>query len=283
VSAIVWLASYPKSGNTWVRVLLANYLSEAQEPVDINQLMVSGMASARRPFDECCGIEASALDDSLVDRLRPAVYRRLAADSSDDLFMKVHDAWSETVPGEPMFPPDVTRAVVYVVRNPLDVAVSAAAHWHVETDEVVDWMCDPDYRYSAADARLPDQLRQLLGSWSDHARSWLDRSALPSHLVRYEDLHANPERALTRVLGACRLPCDPRRVRAAVDFSDFRELQRQERAQGFRERPLKSREPFFRRGEAGAWRDELPPPLAERLKRAHRETMTRFGYLEEAV
>jgi hypothetical protein len=144
-------------------------------------------------------------------------------------------------------------------------------------------MCDPDYRYNAAATRLPDQLRQLLGSWSDHARSWLDRSALPSHLVRYEDLHADPERALTRVLGACGLSCDPGRVRAAVDFSDFRELQRQERALGFRERPLKSREPFFRRGEAGAWRDELPPPLADRLTRAHRETMTRFGYLEEAV
>ena len=192
MSSIVWLASYPKSGNTWVRILLANYLSGAQEPVDINHLLVSSMASARGPFDQCCGIEASALDESLVDRLRPAVYRRLAADSSDDLFMKVHDAWSETVPGQPMFPADVTRAVVYVVRNPLDVAVSAAAHWDVEPDQVVEWMCDPDYCYNAAATRLPDQLRQFLGSWSDHARSWLDRSALPSHLVRYEDLHVDP-------------------------------------------------------------------------------------------
>ncbi len=283
MSAIVWLASYPKSGNTWVRVLLANYLSEAQAPVDINQLMVSGMASARRPFDEWSGIEASALDDSLVDRLRPSVYRRLATDSADDLFMKVHDAWSEPVPGEPMFPPDVTRAVVYVVRNPLDVAVSAAAHWHVEPDQVVDWMCDPEYRYTAGGARLPDQLRQFLGSWSDHPRSWLERSALPSHVVRYEDLQADPERALTGVLGACGLACDPARVRTAVDFSDFSELQRQERAQGFRERPLKSSEPFFRRGEVGAWRDELPSALADRLLEAHGEAMTRFGYLEEAL
>ncbi len=283
MSAIVWLASYPKSGNTWVRVLLANYLSDAREPVDINELMVSGMASARRPFDECCGIEASALDDSLVDRLRPAVYRRLAADSSDDLFMKVHDAWSEVGPGLPMFPPDVTRAVVYIVRNPLDVAVSAASHWHAEPEQVVDWMCDPDYRHNAAETRLPDQLRQFLGSWSDHARSWLDRSAMPSHPVRYEDLRADPEHALTGVLDACGLACDPGRVRTAVEFSDFRELQRQERAQGFRERPLKAREPFFRRGQAGAWRDELPPPLADRLVRAHGETMTRFGYLEETA
>ena len=283
MSSIVWLASYPKSGNTWVRILLANYLSGAQEPVDINHLLVSSMASARGPFDQCCGIEASALDESLVDRLRPAVYRRLAADSSDDLFMKVHDAWSETVPGQPMFPADVTRAVVYVVRNPLDVAVSAAAHWDVEPDQVVEWMCDPDYCYNAAATRLPDQLRQFLGSWSDHARSWLDRSALPSHLVRYEDLHVDPARELTGLLGSCGLCCDPGRVRTAVDFSDFRELQRQEGAQGFRERPLTSREPFFRRGEAGAWRDELPATLADRLVQAHGETMLRFGYLGEAV
>src|SRR5581483_5973292 len=101
MSEIVWLVSYPKSGNTWVRLLLANYLSATDEPVDINQLSLSSMATARRPFDEWCGVEASALDDSIVNRLRPAVYRHMAADSPDDLFMKVHDAWSENGSGQP--------------------------------------------------------------------------------------------------------------------------------------------------------------------------------------
>jgi aryl sulfotransferase len=283
MSAIVWLASYPKSGNTWVRLLLANYMSEADEPVDINQLAVSAMASARRPFDDWCGVEASALDDSTVKRLRPAVYRHMAAEATEDLFMKVHDAWSDNGSGQPMFPPEVTRAVVYIVRNPLDVVVSAASHWHLEPEEMVARMCDPHYRAAVVGESLPDQLQHLLGSWGGHARSWLDRSGLPGQVVRYEDLRDDPEHALRGMLATCGLACDDRRVRIAVEFSDFTELQRQERAQGFRERPVGARDAFFRRGEVGAWRDELPGPLVTRLTRAHGEMMARFGYLEEAA
>lgn len=284
MSGIVWLASYPKSGNTWVRILLANYLSGDDQPVDINALGEVGMmASARRVFDEWCGVEASALDQDVVDRLRADVYRRLTADSPEDLFIKVHDAWSADDHGHAMFPPEVTRAIVYVVRNPLDVAVSAAHHWHLDAEQSVDRLCDASYCFARTDSRLPDQLRQFVGCWSGHARSWLDRSGLRAHVVRYEDLRRDPAQALAGILGACGLACDPERVRAAAEFSDFGELRRQERAHGFRERPLTSRGAFFRRGEVGAWRDELPAPLADRLVQTHRAMMTRFGYLEEAV
>jgi aryl sulfotransferase len=59
VSGIVWLASYPKSGNTWLRVLLTNYLRDASEPADINQLFGAPIAGARRRFDEWVGVEGS--------------------------------------------------------------------------------------------------------------------------------------------------------------------------------------------------------------------------------
>jgi hypothetical protein len=283
MSAIVWLASYPKSGNTWVRILLANYLSGSDQPVDINELPVSGMATARRSFDAWCGVEASALDRASVDRLRPAVYRRMAADSADDLFMKAHEGWRVNGSGQPVFPYDATRAVVYIVRNPLDVAVSAASHWHLGLEEMVVRMCDPRHSAAVAGGRLPDQLQHWVGSWSDHARSWLDRSGLPGHLVRYEDLHDDPERVLTGILEACGVPCDSRRVCTAVAFSAFAELQRQEQAGGFRERPVGARDPFFRRGAVGAWRDELSGAMVGRMTQAHGEMMTRFGYLKDAA
>lgn len=284
MSAIVWLASYPKSGNTWVRILLANYLSNGDQPVDINDLGLSArIASARRTFDEWCGVEASALPQAEVDRLRPQVYRCLAAESTEDLFFKVHDAWSVIEGDQPMFPPELTSALIYIVRNPLDVAVSAAHHWRVEMKEVVERMCDPGHGVAGADSRLPDQLRQFLGCWSGHARSWLDDSGLDGHVVRYEDLRRHPEQTLEGILEACAIARDRARVRRAVAFSDFGELQRQERIHGFRERPLAVQGGFFRRGEVGAWREELSAPFADRLVREHHETMGRFGYLEDEV
>lgn len=281
MGGIVWLASYPKSGNTWVRILLSNYLADRNEPVDINNLG-GGLysAGARRLFDEWAGVEASALDLAIVDRLRPDVYRHLARDAGENIFLKVHDAWTRNDRGQPLFPTDVTAAVVYIVRNPLDMAVSCASHWGVELEQAVERVCDPAYCLARSDAGLADQLRQFVGSWSSHVRSWLDESELRCHVVRYEDLRHDPERALSDIVDTCGLARDSGRVRRAVAFSDFRELQRQERERGFRERPPRARGAFFRRGEVGCWRQELPARLADRLAETHHAMMSRFGYLE---
>jgi aryl sulfotransferase len=337
VSPIVWLASYPKSGNTWLRILLANYLRDSGEPADINKIFIGPAAVARRAFDERTGVEAAALPPHLVMRLRPEVYRCLARDSRDDgrpLFMKVHDRWARTDIGEPLFPPDVTRAVVYIIRNPLDLAASCAHHWGISVDAAVEELCD-----GAAGARdlsraTPDQIGQHFGSWSEHVGSWVDDSGLPLHVLRYEDLVADPVGRFAAVIEFCGLDGDrpvapfsqgiaaqgtvvaqgaviqdagiqdagaqdtgaqvgnaqagdvrltairasDARVRKAVEFSSFAELRRQEGANGFQEQSPSAPGGFFRRGQPGSWRDELPPPLARRLLAAHGPMMERFGY-----
>ena len=276
---IVWLASYPKSGNTWMRVLLTNYLRNSQTPADINNLDGGPIASARLWFDEWAGIEASALDDVTIERLRPDVYRCMAREADDTLYMKVHDAWGRTGRGEAIFPADVTAGVVYIVRNPLDMAASCAHHWGVDIEKAVTNMCDPEFVIVRSLGGLSDQLRQNLRSWSGHVNSWLDESGLPIHPVRYEDMLVDPEATFGAVIRFCGLPLDLERLRRAVAFSDFSELQRQERSKGFRERSVRAPGPFFRRGKAGVWREELPEKQFVRMLKAHGEMMTRFGYL----
>jgi hypothetical protein len=283
LSSIIWLASYPKSGNTWLRALLTNYLSPGDEPADINSLGAGGgeHAASRALFDELVGVQASALDRSAISRLRPELYRRLASSSQEDVFVKVHDVWTCTDGGEPMFPEDVTRTVVYILRNPLDVAVSWAHHRGVGIEHTVGQMCGgpaPDDR----PGHLGGQLPQQIGSWRRHVHSWLDASGLRCHVVRFEDLRADPERAFARVVDACGLPTDPGLVRRAVAFSDFAELRRQELERGFAERSPNARGEFFRRGEVGGWRDDLPVELALRLTECSRDMMSRFGYLDKS-
>jgi hypothetical protein len=118
-----------------------------------------------------------------------------------------------------------------------------------------------------------------MGTWSDHVTSWLDRSGLPVHLVRYEDLKRDPERFFGEVVRFCGLPLDMERVSRAVAFSEFSELRGQEQSNDFCERL--SQTPFFRKGQAGSWREELPADLVQRLIDIHGETMRRFGYLDE--
>jgi aryl sulfotransferase len=282
MAKVIWLASYPKSGNTWMRVLLANYLRDSTVPADINELGLGPIASARQCFDEWAGIEASVMDATAIEELRPDVFRCLLRESRDTLYMKVHDAWTRTGRGAPLFPAEVTAGVVYLLRNPLDIAPSCAYHWGVSVDKAVDNLCDPEFALARSRDGLADQLRQRLLSWTGNACSWLDESGLPVHTVRYEDLHRNPEAVFGDVVRFCGLPWDAARVRNAVAFSDFSELQRQEQCNGFRERPLRSSGAFFRKGNINSWHSELPLALAARLIQTHGETMRRFGYLNES-
>jgi aryl sulfotransferase len=278
VDKIVWLASYPKSGNTWMRTLLTNYLRDADAPADINHLDGGPIASARVWFDEWVGVEASALDDATIARLRPAVYRCLLREAQQTLFMKAHDAWRSTDSGESLFPSDVTAGVVYLLRNPLDVAVSAAHHYGISLQESVERLCDPEFALGRSLGSTSDQLRQQLGAWSGHVRSWVDESGLPIVVIRYEDLRADTENLFAEIVRFCGLPYNPDRVRKAVAFSDFRELQRQEREAGFRERPALASAPFFRQGAAGAGRQTLTQAQVQLILETHGETMQRFGY-----
>jgi len=173
MAKIVWLASYPKSGNTWLRVLLTNYLRPGDAPADINKLDGGPIASARVWFDEWAGIESSVLDDTTIERLRPEVYRCMLREATDTLYMKTHDAWTRTDRNAALFPADVTAGVIYVMRNPLDLAASCANHWGVSIDRAVENLCHPEFALA----------RSLGGLPSAHARAAHWRGSLRTRVA----------------------------------------------------------------------------------------------------
>lgn len=270
---LVWLASYPKSGSTWLRAFLHNYLRDGGEPHPIDGLMElstgeSG-ASLYAPFDPR---PASRYTPEDAMRLRPLVHRALTAIWPDLVFVKTHCA-SLVVHGVPSVTPDVTAGAIYVVRDPRDVAVSYAHHLGRSLDETIAFMADPD----AATGGTDETVYERLASWSIHVHYWTRMPSPRLLVLRYEDLSADPVRwfgDLVRFLGQ-----EPpgERLDRAIRFSRFDELAGQERRGGFRERPATARA-FFRSGRAGAWRDTLTDAQAARIARDHGEEMARFGY-----
>lgn len=274
---IVWLASYPKSGNTWFRAFLTALLNPGNADVDINNLYPTTIASSRQLFDEMTGISSADLTPEEIDLLRPLVYRQNALESDEVIYHKVHDAWLILPNGEPLFPADVSKAVVYFIRSPLDVVVSFAHHLSTGIDKTITVMNTPDYSFCQRTDRLHNQLRQKLFTWSGHVKSWVDDSGLPVLVMRYEDMKTSPIETFAKSVSFLGLSYALHEIEAALDQASFARLKQQEEEKGFSEKSAGSAS-FFRKGVVGDWRNELSEEQVERIVETHGETMKRFGY-----
>jgi len=264
-----WLASYPKSGNTWFRVFISNLLHPEQSPVDPNHLPMSHLiASARSPFQEIVGVPPSLLVADEYDNLRPAVDRIIGRDwsSKPPCLRKAHDAYTYLPGGRPLMGEGPDFAAIYILRNPWDVAVSAANHWGISTEEAVEKMCRSDFMLDYSNDRITTQLRQRLLSWSEHAASWLN-APLELCLLRYEEMHSNPLETFQRAVRFLGLEPSESEIENAIHASSFARLKRLEDKQGFREAPAGRR--FFRSGKVGTGRDHLSAADRRRLDDQH--------------
>ena len=289
---IVWLASYPKSGNTWLRAVLTNYLRDDGEPASINAL--DGVPrNSRDVFNEYLGLDSADMSDEEIARHLPR-FREVLAEGlcaarplperyrrrNEPAFVKTHEAYR--LPGAPArFPRAGAAGVAYLVRNPLDVAVSLAHHLDWTLDRTIRRMDDPATHDSHIPGGIFGRLPEPMTTWSGHVASWTGQSDLPLHVARYEDLLADPRGGFGAIVRFAGLAWDGPRLDRALGHSAFPRLQAQEAESGFAEKQPTAPS-FFRAGVAGSWRGALTPAQVRALADAHGEVMERFGYLEEA-
>jgi hypothetical protein len=274
---IVWLASYPKSGNTWFRVLLANLFANEDHPININELNKTILASSRQLFDKVLGIDSSDLTSSEIFELRPKMYREMAQKSNSILYIKVHDAWTCTESSLPLFPSDITKGVIYLVRHPLDIAVSYAYHSKTSLLKSLENIDNPKNSMCNREDKLYHQLEQKLGSWAEHVVSWIDESNLPIHIIRYEDMLQDTLNEFKDALNFLEIDYDEHTLKKAVRFSRFETLKKQEEEYSFREKPINLKS-FFRTGTSGSWKKHYEMQQLQSFINKNEQLLIRFGY-----
>ncbi|MEK6249407.1 MAG: sulfotransferase domain-containing protein [Planctomycetales bacterium] len=278
---IVWLASYPKSGNTWFRIFLKNLMARHEDPAKLQGIGCS-IASARSVFDDLAGIDSSEMSHDEIDWYRAQVYEQIASEArSFPIFMKTHDAYTYLASGEPMLSRKATAGGIYFVRNPLDVAVSFAYHsGHNNFDRTITEMGSRECgHFCHGNKRLFMQLRQLMFGWSGHVESWTQSDA-KVHVMRYEDMKANPQETFSGAIQFTGLDYNEEDVTIALEKSKFENLQQMEQEDGFREKAVQCTA-FFRKGSVGSWREKLNEQQVERIITDHGKLMKQFGYLDE--
>lgn len=276
MKSIVWLASYPKSGNTWFRIFLANLLSGSETPADLDQIETTNFAS-RPQFDWAIGWESSDFTDREILSWRLGVQEKIAHEQSR-IFFKAHEAFVDPLDGAPLFSLAATRCALCFIRNPLDIAVSFSHHRGKSIDSTIRFMNDPHALLNEQGGSLSRQLLQPLGDWSSHVLSWADAPGLPVLFLRYEDMLERTEETFTAACRFAGLPDNPSTVRRALAQSRFEILQAQESRNGFAE--AEANRVFFRRGRSGTWRGALSDGQVAGIVERHATVMRRFGYLD---
>ncbi|MQP65968.1 sulfotransferase domain-containing protein [Niveispirillum sp. SYP-B3756] len=277
---IVWLASYPKSGNTWLRFLIANYLSDDAAPLAINRINLNSPYPVMKDFlEDESFIDADLLRLDEANILRASVMEDYAQRCDTVNCIKVHDRRDFCVNGAPLLGWGELWSGLYIVRDPRDVAVSMTFHNNITVDGAIRMLNNPDNIIGWSRNGRHHHVPQRVGDWSAHVASWIDQTDFPVHFLRYEDLQADPVGVFGAAVAFTGLEVQPARVERAVRFADFRELQRQESQSGFFERPSNSAAPFFRSGRVGAWAEVLSKAQSDTITAAHRPMMERCGYL----
>lgn len=271
---IVWLASYPKSGNTWVRAFLANLVADGREPVTLDELPRYCEDEARPElFSEVAGRPSTELGLDEIAALRPQVHALIAARSQGTRLVKTHN-YAGRFDGHPLQNMAVTAGAVYVVRNPLDVVVSMKHHFGIGLADAIERLGNDQ----VATANNDLFVTQFLSSWSLHVQSWADIASDRIVVLRYEDLLSRPAKQFAKAARLIGLGADRKRIERAVRHASFRSLSSMERKSGFVEARDEATH-FFREGRMNQWREELTPGQVHQVVEAHRDQMARFNYL----
>lgn len=274
---IIWLASYPKSGNTWTRTFLHNLINvmsgDDASAQDINRMNTMSTWEIAAPmYEKLLGRPVKECSREKIAAVRHTVQQQMADNADGLAFVKTHHAlvMDRKLPTINF---DVTAGAIYIVRNPLDVAVSFSHHMGSSIDTAISQMATEGLETPVAEKVV----YEVYGSWSQHVESWTRKPHRTIYVMRYEDMLASPEETFGRLARHLLLTPDQTQLQQAIDLSSFEKLQDQEREKGFAEKP-KAAEQFFRSGTQGQWKDDLTAEQIERITATHGKQMKRFGY-----
>lgn len=269
---LFFLASYPKSGNTWVRAFLGALSGSEIISADGRFNKMTSQCADRAIFAQVFAGRPAPQTDGRLDWRLP-FQRALSA-----LFPGRHLVKTHCRPfgpdGAPLFAEDAALGALLIVRNPFDVSASLGNHFGVDRTTAIGILNNPGAvmaKNSKANFDTP------LGDWSSFHREWLDQRLMPLTVIRYEDLHADPERLFARVAALAGDRQDRDAIRAAIAASSFSELKARETRFGFDEKPGRA-EAFFWKGEVGGGFKDLSPAERDRIWAMHRDMASRFGY-----
>ena len=277
---IFWLASYPKSGNTWIRMFLRSYFLSSNQKFSLNEKGMHDFEVLNFPTPEL--LKNAKIDYSNFHNIAKnwVTLQDIINLNGKLNFLKTHNG-NFNLGNYPFTNTDNTIGGIYIVRDPRDVVLSYANHFGLDNSESTNMLIDKENCEQYFDEKLKEKyLRSLMGSWSMNYLSWRHYRGRKIHLMKYEDLVENPKKKFIKMLeyinSIISINIDQNRISKAVAETTFQKLQNLEDKEGFIE---VGKGKFFRKGKVGEWKEKLDPKLTKKIEDHFRKEMMELDYL----
>ena len=276
---IIWLASYPKSGNTWVRVFLNSLFYTDNNESDINNLSI-GQFPNRKHFKDI----TKNMDD-INEFSKHCINAQSKLNlSNQTIFLKTHHAYWRNE-NYKFTDTQTTLGVIYIVRDPRNVITSLKNHYNFKNyDDALKFLLDDRKVIGTKNSEKEVDLPHIISSWKNHFNSWkkMNKNYL---LIKYENLINFPElefKKITKYLeNLINKKFEKTKILDAIRKSSFDNLKKKEQSNGFIEAPISTDQPisFFNMGPKNNWRNLLDKEISRKIEREFKKEMLELNYL----
>lgn len=220
-----------------------------------------------KPIEECTKEEVAAV--------RLQGIQTIADHTPDLVFVKTHNALVADR-GVPMINFSVTAGAIYIIRNPLDVAISYSHHLNCTIDESIERLNTRGVQTS----NRANHVYEVQSSWNENVYSWTRKPNPSLMVVRYEDLSEKPVSTFRELVNFLAIESTTAEIEDAIEQSGLEKLKSQEEKHGFREKPPEAKQ-FFRKGQVGEWKEVLTEQQVDNIVSANYDLMAAYHYLPE--
>jgi hypothetical protein len=278
---IIWIASYPKSGNTWLRSIIASLLYTNDGVFDFNLIKKIKQFPTRNYFID--------FTKNFNDITEISKFWLLAQDkinrTKEIKFFKTHNL-NCAVNKNSFTNRSHTLGTIYVVRDPRNLINSIKTHYNKNSDEEAkDFLISQKILSRVPRDNDDADIATLLGSWSDHYNFWTkgDSNLL---LIKYEDLILDTEKVMERIIIFLRkfmtVEVNPEKIKNIINTTSFNHLKNLEEKGLFSENVYdlkKNKIRFFNKGPNNDWRKVLDKKIQDDIEKIFNKEMKELGYI----